>query len=80
MIQIAYIISDCGDGSASVRWFKDVNKARAVVHNDVNCDSFGINEGQIGILTLPDNTDIDAIGITQYEWDDGDFDDEGNPI
>jgi len=80
MVQIAYIISDSGDGSASVRWFKNVEKAQAVVDNDDNCEQFGFNEGRIKVLNLPDDLDLDTIGISKYSWCDDNYDDEGNSV
>ena len=79
-MKIAYIVSDGGDGSSSVRWFKNVAKAQAAVNNDKNSDSLCGNEGCISTLTLPDNIDLDSIGISKYKWDDDEYDDEGNPV
>lgn len=77
-MKIAYVVSDNGDGSASVRWFKNAAKAQAVVDNDLNCDQFGQNEGSINTLTLPDDFDLDSLGLSEYAWDDDDYNDDGS--
>lgn len=44
-MQVAIVIADCGDGSASLRWFKDVELAEEVAYHDHFCEELSISEG-----------------------------------
>ena len=63
MKKLYYLICDGGDGSASVRWFKDRDVAQELSWQDEN---FYQNEGEVGELTLPDEVDLDSIGASFY--------------
>ena len=70
MIKIYGLVSDNGDGSASVHWFKDIDSVNAAMEYDVS--TWSMNEDYPAeILTFPDGFDFDACGITFYEDDDG---------
>ncbi|WXH66003.1 hypothetical protein NDAWWUGD_CDS0085 [Salmonella phage SeKF_80] len=44
-MKVAIIISDGGDGSASLLWFKDLKLADELTSDDEHCEVFGLNEG-----------------------------------
>lgn len=44
-MQIAIVIADCGDGSATLRWFKDVALAEEVAYHDHFCEELAMSEG-----------------------------------
>jgi hypothetical protein len=46
--RIYYLVSDGGDGSASVRFFKDGEKAQSLCDDDNMCEIYGLNEGTPG--------------------------------
>jgi hypothetical protein len=46
--RIYYLVSDGGDGSASVRFFRDGEKAQALCDDDDQCEAYGLNEGSPG--------------------------------
>ena len=69
MIKIYGLVSDNGDGSASVHWFKNDINVEQLMEDDV--ETWGMNEGYPAeILTFPDGFDFDTCGITFY---DGEF-------
>ena len=64
-MKIHYIIEDCGDGSATVRWYRDedVEALQAMLDNDANYE-YCQNEGDYRTLTLPWDTDLTKLGIS----------------
>jgi len=54
------LICDSGDGSATIQWYTD----RAKVNELLEDDDYYPNEGHPkATLTLPDDADLQAIGI-----------------
>lgn len=46
--RIYYLVADGGDGSASVRFFKDREKAEKLAEDEDQCETYGLNEGSPG--------------------------------
>lgn len=44
-MEIAIVIADCGDGSATLRFFKDVALAEEVAYHDYFCEELAMSEG-----------------------------------
>jgi hypothetical protein len=64
-VRIYALIRDGGDGSAHLVWFRNQELAEYLKESDDYCEDFGLNEGGYAeVLTLPENTDFKAIGIT----------------
>lgn len=64
---VYYVIADHGDGSAGVRYF-DGEKYTAeqigdFIDDDDNCETYGQNEGQVGVFVFPDDLDLKAVGF-----------------
>lgn len=53
-MKIALVISDCGDGSAAIRFFKDVDFAEKVAYHDYFCEELAISEG-VTIIEVQDD-------------------------
>lgn len=54
-MKVAILISDGGDGSASLRWFKNLKLADELTDDDEHCEMFGLNEGgPAEIIEVPD--------------------------
>ncbi|MGL6227927.1 MAG: hypothetical protein ACRC3J_01795 [Culicoidibacterales bacterium] len=63
-MRVVGLISDGGDGSASLQWFTNIELAESYLDDDEHCEQFGMNEGSFAAdLTLPDGTDLEAMGI-----------------
>jgi hypothetical protein len=69
------IISDRGDGSSSVLWFRNVNTVCELLHNNhPNSDEFWRNEGLINqVLTFPQELDLEYCG---FYFSDVDFENQ----
>ena len=66
MTQVIYgLISDSGDGSSCIKWFKDKRIVDFVLSDDYEYnDSYYANEGSpSAILTLPDGLDLKNAGF-----------------
>ena len=63
MTQIVYgLASDNGDGSSSIRWFKNKNIVDDLLENDH--ETYGCNEGCVSEqLTFPAELDLKACGF-----------------
>jgi hypothetical protein len=44
-MKIALVIADCGDGSATIRFFKDVDFAEKIAYHDYFCEELAMSEG-----------------------------------
>lgn len=53
MKEYYYLIADAGDGSASVRFFKDRRLAQYELDNN-NCDVYYMNEGCVNTIQAVD--------------------------
>ena len=64
-MKIHYITVDCGDGSTSVRWYKDehVEWLEEALNSDDYCEDLYGNEGSYHTVTLPDDLDLSTTGI-----------------
>lgn len=63
-----YLISDNGDGSSSVRWFKDKDKAQFLVDSDIYSEEFGSNEGSINVVKAQ-NLEVRFWSDDNYEYE-----------
>lgn len=54
-MKVAILITDGGDGSASLSWFKDLELAQTVADTDDWCETFGMNEGSPTIIEVQDD-------------------------
>lgn len=58
------LISDSGDGSSSLRWFKDQALVDRLLEDDGFCEVFYANEGcPAETLVFPDDFDLDSVGF-----------------
>ena len=62
-MKIALVIADGGDGSASIRFFKDVDLAEEVAYHDYFCEELSISEGAT-IIEVGDDF------VPPYGWSD----------
>jgi hypothetical protein len=53
-MKIALVIADCGDGSATIRFFKDVDFAEKIAYHDYFCEELAMSEGGT-IIEVPDD-------------------------
>lgn len=53
-MRVALLIRDCGDGSCTTDWFKDILLADEVANNDMFCEDYGMNEGSAEIVEIVD--------------------------
>jgi hypothetical protein len=66
MVQKVFgLISDGGDGSSAVLWFRDEKIVDRLLEDDQHCEQFYANEGSPAeTLTFPDDLDLDTIGFS----------------
>lgn len=70
MQKVYGLISDNGDGSASMHWFRDKDVVDKLLNDDENCGQYGQNEGSPAeTLTFPDEFNLETCGFTFYEKD-----------
>jgi hypothetical protein len=63
-MKIHYVVTDCGDGSSAVLWFKDEDvKALEDMLIDEQYEHLYQNEGCYETITLPDDVDLSKTGI-----------------
>lgn len=72
MKKVYGIISDSGDGSSSIYWFKDSKIADMLLDDDSEyVEQFGCNEGGYAEeLTFPDDVDLQQCG---FSFSDNDY-------
>lgn len=64
MTQKVYgITSDNGDGSSSIHWFRSQEKVDALLADDDQCETYGMNEGYAEELTFPDDLNLETCGF-----------------
>jgi hypothetical protein len=76
MQTIYLVLSDCGDGSSTINWFRNTTLER--LHNlaDNFPDRWSSGDGlQFQELTFPDDFDFEAIGV-KYWANEDEFEDE----
>lgn len=61
MKKLYYLVADCGDGTAIVRWFEDEARALHIVDEDP--EQYCMNECGPSYITLPDDFDITTLGV-----------------
>lgn len=66
-MKIALVIADGGDGSASIRFFRDTLLAEKVVEDDNNCEELGMNEGSPTIIEVGEDF------VPPWGWDDAHY-------
>lgn len=54
-MRIALLIADCGDGSNTIRWFKDVRLAERLCSGSDALEEFYSNEGSPTYIEVPDD-------------------------
>lgn len=66
MVQKVYgLISDSGDGSSAILWFRDDKTVDRLLDEDTYCEQFYGNEGSPAeTLTFPDDLDLNSIGFS----------------
>lgn len=65
MAQTVYgLISDGGDGSAHIRWFRSIDIVNKLLNDDEYCEQYGVNDGSPETLTFPDDLDLTECGFT----------------
>lgn len=64
-MRLYYVVCDCGDGSSTVHWYKDEAflYARISEDHDLYDESYYSNEGQARFITVPDDFDVDSLGV-----------------
>lgn len=67
MRRVAILISDSGDGSACLRWFKNIEWALSLADADKYCEEFGMNEGSPEVIDVDDNWE------PTFGWNDNDY-------
>ena len=53
-MKVYYLITDNGDGSGSVQFFKDERLAKSLVDDEDQLGVFYPNEGTVGSFEIPD--------------------------
>jgi hypothetical protein len=78
-MKVFLALSDNGDGSQSINWFKDVTIEQLEKLEEDDPDTWGSGDGlQYQELDFPDNFDFEALGV--HYWSTlptGDEDDDG---
>lgn len=66
MTQTVYgLISDSGDGTSHVRWFRNKDIVDKLLNDDEYCEQYGVNEGSPAeTLTFPDDLDLTECGFS----------------
>lgn len=67
-MKVALLISDGGDGSASIRYFKDIKYANELADCDEYCETFGLNEGGAEIIDVQEDF-YPPGGFSDYDWE-----------
>lgn len=73
MKEVHIVITNCGDGSNSLRWFKSTSYEDLCDLDERTGDyeTWGSGEGvQITTLTFPDDFDLSTLGLSEHSWDD----------
>lgn len=66
-LRVVALISDSGDGTSTLEWFTNIEKAEGCLNDDDLCQYFSANDGSFAAdLSFPDGTDLLACGI--YVW------------
>lgn len=64
MTQTVYgLISDSGDGSGTIQWFRDKELVDSRLTDDENNEQYYANEGRAKVLTFPDDLDLEKCGF-----------------
>lgn len=53
-MKVGLLITDGGDGSANIHYFKDLSYARKLLDCDSLCEEFGLNEG-MDVIEVPED-------------------------
>lgn len=63
-MKLYYLVDDCGDGSATVRWYKNYDTAQQALNDSEDGDGIMscMNDGGPRSINLPDGFDIDMLG------------------
>ena len=71
-MKLYFLVCDGGDGSSSVSWFKHYSRAE-YLHNEE--DDYRCSDS-IDSITLPDDFDVNTLGISIDTGEGGESDDE----
>jgi hypothetical protein len=75
-MKVFLVLSDCGDGSSSINWFKNTTLEQLYELEDKDPDRWSSGEGlQYQELNFPDNFDFKSLGV-RFWADEEEFDDE----
>lgn len=66
-MKVALLISDGGDGSACIHYFKDIEYARTLEVCNEHCEVFGLNEG-VDIIEVPEDFEPPG-GFSDGVWE-----------
>lgn len=69
-MKVALLVADGGDGSASIRFFRDIELADRLAGGDEHCETYCWNEGYPTYIEVPD--DFLPPGFWADEYYDGD--------
>lgn len=76
MQTIYLVLSDCGDGSSTINWFRNTTLEQLQKLEEKNPNRWSSGDGlQYQELTFPDNFDFEAIGV-KYWANEDEFEDE----
>lgn len=60
------LVSDCGDGSSCMHWFRDEKIVEQCLEHD--CESYGMNEGvPAETLEFPDELNLEKCGFSFFD-------------
>jgi len=66
---VTTVLSDCGDGSSRIHWFKEVELEDLYKLEEASPETWGSGDGlQYKELNFPDSSDFDSIGITFTDY------------
>jgi hypothetical protein len=66
-MKIYGLISDSGDGSSCIQWFRTKEKVDEIL-NDDSLEQYYANEGEpSAVLDLPDDLDLEKAGFDFWE-------------
>lgn len=69
MITVYLVISNNGDGSSSIQWFKNTTIKELELMEEEDPELWSSGDGlQIQELTFPDNFNFEEIGVSEWRW------------
>ena len=69
MKTVHLVITNTGDGSNGLEWFKNTPIEKIRTLEDTDLERYSSGDGiQITTLYFPDDFDFEAMGIADYQW------------